>query len=98
MAPDTLEGWCRAAAHALRPGGSLLMILRPESLSELLAAWSGRFGGPALLPVHTRPGPATRLLARGVKGARAPLSLAPSLRVDAELRTMLADGRARIDP
>ena len=97
MAADTLEAWCRAAAHALAPGGTLTMIARPRSLCDLLAAWGGRFGGPALVPVHTREGAATRLLARGTKGARAPLVLLPSLTVDAAMRMALADGTARVD-
>ena len=96
MDGDTLAAWCRAAAAALRPGGSLTMIVRPASLSGLLAAWGGRFGGPALLPVHTREGPATRLLARGAKGARAPLAMLPSLHVNDAFARALADGTAQV--
>ena len=93
---DTLEAWCRAAVAALAPGGTLTVIVRPASLPALLAAWRGRFGGPALLPVHTRDGPATRLLARGAKGARTPLAMLASLRVDDALARALADGTARV--
>lgn len=96
LSNDTFEQWCRTAAHALAADGALAMILRPASLPDLLAAWRGRFGGPTLLPVHTRPGGATRLLARGVRGARAPLALLPSLSVDAAMRAALGEGTARI--
>ena len=101
MPEGLLDAWCRAAAHALAPGGTLTVILRPESLPALLAAWrgsaGGRFGGPTLRPVHTREGAATRLLARGSKGARTPLALRSALHVDAAFRAALADGTARVE-
>ena len=96
MDDGLLEAWCRAAAGALRSGGTLTMILRPASLPALLPAWRGRFGGPALRPVHTRDGSATRLLAHGAKGARAPLAMLPPVHVDRPLARALADGTASV--
>lgn len=96
MDPDLLDAWCRAAAGALRSGGTLTMILRPASLSDLLAAWTPRFGGPSLRPVHTRPGAATRLLAHGAHGARTPPAMLASLHVDETFARALADGTARV--
>lgn len=97
MDAELLDAWCRAAAGALRPGGTLTMILRPASLSDLLAAWTPRFGGPVLRPVHTRPGAATRLLAHGAHGARTPLTMLASLHVDEAFSRALADGTARVE-
>ena len=56
------------------------MIHRAEALSECLAALGGRLGGLAILPIQPRDGAAaTRVLLRGVKGSKAPLSLLPPL-------------------
>ncbi|MCX5497497.1 methyltransferase [Kaistia dalseonensis] len=75
-----LDGWFRAAAALVRPRGTLAVILPADRLGALLAACEGRFGGLALLPVHARPEePALRVLARGVKGSRAPSRLLPGL-------------------
>jgi tRNA1(Val) A37 N6-methylase TrmN6 len=80
MPAGALDRWVRFAATMLRPGGSLTLIYRPDALAGLLAALGGRFGGVVLLPVHPRAGePASRLLARAVKGSRAPLQLRPGL-------------------
>ena len=80
MKADTLEAWCRTASATLVPGGSLTMIVRPEGLTELLAAWVPRFSGPTLRPVHAvSDRRAIRLLAYGRKGRRDPLALLPPL-------------------
>ena len=80
MPAGALDRWIRFAAAMLRPGGSLTLIHRPDALAGLLAALGGRFGGVVLLPVYPRASePASRLLARAVKGSRAPLQLRPGL-------------------
>ena len=99
---DTFEVWARTAAATLRPGGRLTVIARPSNLPAILAAWSGRFSGPFLLPVHTRPGAASRLLAHGRLGARDPLALLPALRLGstgeaASTTDALTSGDAWID-
>lgn len=84
MPAGALDRWIRFAAAMLRPGGSLTVIHRPDALAGLLAALGGRFGGVVLLPVHPRAGePASRLLARAVKGSRAPLQVRPGLSLHA---------------
>ncbi|MDF2116136.1 methyltransferase [Roseiarcaceae bacterium H3SJ34-1] len=76
----TVDPWLRAASAILRPGGTLTLIHRPDSLPAILAACEGRLGDVAVLPVHARPQePATRILLRGIKGSRAPFRLAPPL-------------------
>jgi tRNA1(Val) A37 N6-methylase TrmN6 len=75
-----LEGWIGASLALLQPGGRFLMIHRPETLTELLGAFTGRLGGVAILPIHPRAdAPAHRLLVAGVKGAKAPTRLLAGL-------------------
>jgi tRNA1(Val) A37 N6-methylase TrmN6 len=75
---DTLRQWLRAAARLLRPQGVITLVWRADGLADVLAALATGFGAVAVLPVHPKPGtPAIRVLARAVKGSRAPLSLLP---------------------
>ncbi len=79
-APDTLGQWVGAAGRLLRPQGVVTLIWRADGLDSLLAALAAAagFGAVTLLPVHPKPDvPAIRVLARAVKGSRAPLSLLP---------------------
>ena len=60
-----------------------------ERLSALLAAFETRFGAITVLPLSPREGePAHRVLVRGIKGSRAPLTLLASRALHA------GDGRA----
>ncbi len=80
VADAPLAEWTRAALALLAPGGIFAMIHRAEALSDCLAALGGRLGGLAILPIQPRDGAAaTRVLLRGVKGSKAPLSLLPPL-------------------
>ncbi len=107
LAPEDLIGrWMRFAAALVRPGGTLSVIYRADSLGDLLAATTPRFGDLVLLPVHPRPGTAaTRVLLHGVRDSRAPLRLMPGLVLHgaaghgfrSEVEAILR-GRARLDP
>ncbi|MGP0106713.1 tRNA1(Val) (adenine(37)-N6)-methyltransferase [Rhodoblastus sp.] len=75
-----VEKWLRAALSLLRPGGLLVAIHRADALAELLAALSGRLGELRVLPLFPREGEkAMRVILRGRKGSKAPLSLLPGL-------------------
>ncbi|MBG0811001.1 methyltransferase [Methylosinus sp. H3A] len=75
-----LEPWLRASLALLRPGGVFVMIHRADALQECLACIGGRLGAIGLLPVAAHAGEAaTRILLRGVKGSKGPLSLLPPL-------------------
>jgi tRNA1(Val) A37 N6-methylase TrmN6 len=96
-----LDDWLRAAAWALRPGGEIIVVSLAAAIADILAALAGRFGGAALLPLHSRPGrPAERLLLRAVKGSRAAPSILPGLTLHgatgpaftAEMDRVLRDG------
>jgi tRNA1(Val) A37 N6-methylase TrmN6 len=78
VASAPLADWVRGALALLASGGVFAMIHRAEALAECLAAVDGRLGAVTIEPIHTRAGmAATRILLRGVKGSRAPLTLLP---------------------
>lgn len=80
MPHDLFERWIRSAAAIVRPRGGLAVIARPQSIGEILAALSGRFGRIEILPIHPRPDAAAiRIVVRGVRASRAGLSLMPPL-------------------
>ena len=85
MPPGSLDGWIRAAARWVRPGGTLTLVHRVAALGELLAALDGRFGAVDVLPLAaTAREPATRMLVSARKGSRGPLRLlAPLVTHDA---------------
>jgi tRNA1(Val) A37 N6-methylase TrmN6 len=76
MNDGLLETWMRTVTAIVKPGGGFALIARPESLSEVLTAASGRFGALKVKPVHARNGEAAiRVLVKGTKGSRARLEL-----------------------
>lgn len=77
---DVVEVWIAAAARLLAPGGSLVMIHRPEALAELLPALAKRFGEIRLRPVQPRAdASAARVLIAARLGRKSPLALLPPL-------------------
>lgn len=79
MPAAEIELWVKTAATHAAPGGEAIVIHVAERLGDLLAAFEGRFGALTILPLTPREGePAHRLLIRGIKGSRAPLTLLAS--------------------
>lgn len=75
-----LADWLAACFALLAPGGTLVMIHRPASIADSLAALRGRAGDIRLKFVHPRADkPAVRFLLRAKKASRAPLAIAPPL-------------------
>ena len=71
-----LAVWVKTANRLLAPHGTLTLIWRADRLAEALAALDRHFGDIALLPVHPRPDePAIRVILRGRKASRAPLTI-----------------------
>jgi tRNA1(Val) A37 N6-methylase TrmN6 len=63
-----------------RANGRMAMIHKAEALPRILAAFEGRFGALAVLPIQARQGEdAIRVLVQGIKGSRAPMTLKPAL-------------------
>lgn len=80
MPEDGLDAWARFMAAMCRGGGMATIIHRADALPAILAALANRFGGLKILPVHPRAvEPANRVIVRGIKGSRAPLTLLPAL-------------------
>jgi tRNA1(Val) A37 N6-methylase TrmN6 len=72
--------WLRACLALTRPGGILVAIHRADGLDALLEAVAGRLGGIRILPVFPRDRTeAVRVVLRGRKGSKAPLSICPGL-------------------
>ncbi|WP_027172614.1 methyltransferase [Methylobacterium sp. 10] len=75
-----LESWLKACLDLLRPGGTLGLVHRADALPDCLAALQRRFGGIVVRPVQAQiERSAIRLLVTGIKGSRAPFTLAPPL-------------------
>lgn len=80
MPAGGLERWVRFLATALHAHGTLTLIHRASALSQVLDCVEGRFGAVEVIPLFPREGePAIRIIVRGRKGSRAPLSLLPGL-------------------
>ncbi|MEO7223603.1 MAG: methyltransferase [Devosia sp.] len=79
MSPKTLDAWVKSAASHAAPGGEIIFIHVADRLSSLLQAFESRFGAITILPLIPRDGePAHRILIRGIKGSRAPLTVLAS--------------------
>ena len=79
MSPEALDLWARTAATHAAPGGEVIFIHTADALPALLAAMQARFGAITVLPLVPREGEAAhRILVRGIKGSRAPLTLLAS--------------------
>lgn len=76
MEANALDTWVKCAASCAAPDGTAIFIYPAEGLADLLAAFDRRFGALTILPLSPRPGDAaTRIILRGKKGSRAPLTL-----------------------
>ena len=85
MEREGLDRWIKTAAGCAAPDGEVIFIHVSESLGPLLSAFEVRFGAITVLPLTPRPGAAaTRVLVRGIKGSRAPLTLLSSRALHAE--------------
>ena len=72
----SLEQWLRALLRALKPGGTLSLVHRPESLGVILPVLEGRAGRVRISPLFPKPGAAAhRILLQATKANRTPLQL-----------------------
>lgn len=80
MPAGSLGRWVQFLTRVARPGATLTIIHRPDTLTDLLRLLEGRFGELKILPLHPRSRePAVRIIIQGTKGSRAPLVLLPGL-------------------
>ncbi|VAW18391.1 tRNA (adenine37-N(6))-methyltransferase TrmN6 [hydrothermal vent metagenome] len=76
MQNDDLDKWVKCAASSAAAGGEVIFIHSIGALPRLLGSFSARFGNISVLPISSRPQQNTsRVLIRGIKGSRAPMSL-----------------------
>ena len=75
-----LADWVRFACVMARPKGTISIVHRANALSQILVALEGHVGGIEIFPLWPAAGkPASRVIVRGIRGSRAPLTLRPGL-------------------
>ena len=78
MTPELLENWIKTAAHVARAKATIVMIVRPQNLPELLKGFERRFGSIKILPLQPKPNtPANRLIIQSIFGGRGALQILP---------------------
>lgn len=94
----TLDSWVKCACALTRAKGHVTLVHRADALAQVLTIMQKRLGDLRVLPVQPRSDKAaTRILVRGRRDARTPVTLlpplilqndagAPSLRAEAILR------------
>jgi tRNA1(Val) A37 N6-methylase TrmN6 len=76
----TLDTWVKCAAALAKARGHVTFIHRADALAQLLTVMQKRLGDLHVLPVLPKPNKAaTRVLVRGRRDARAPVTLLPPL-------------------
>lgn len=79
-AEGTLDNWVKCACALTRSGGHISFIHRADALDRLLTVMHKRLGDLHVLPIMPKPeSAATRVLVRGKRDARAPVTLLPPL-------------------
>jgi tRNA1(Val) A37 N6-methylase TrmN6 len=80
MGAGELDDWLRFLAAASKPRGTCTVIHMAEALPELLNAFGGRFGSLRVIPLYPKADTsAIRVIIRGQKGNRGPISIAPGV-------------------
>jgi tRNA1(Val) A37 N6-methylase TrmN6 len=75
-----LGDWVRFACTMVKPKGSVSFVHRADALAALLSALDGHVGGIEIFPLWPAQGkPASRVIVRGIRGSRAPLTLRSGL-------------------
>lgn len=101
--PGLIGSWAVSLARALRPRGTLTLVLGADHLATGLAALAAAgCGSPALYPFWPKPGrPARLILVRAIRGGRGPAQLLPGLtlhqsdgRFTPEAEAVLREGAA----
>jgi len=75
-----LAVWLRVTCAMARPKGTVTIIHRSDALPEMLQAVQGKLGGLTAFPLWPTEGQhASRVLLQGIKGSRAPFTMAQGL-------------------
>ncbi|KAG1650449.1 tRNA1(Val) (adenine(37)-N6)-methyltransferase [Nymphon striatum] len=99
MDGQTIEVWSRTAASICKASGHFSIIVRPQSVGEVIAGFTGRFGGIRMTSVHPRVGEdAIRILVTGKKGSKQKLAItAPLILHEGEGRDFTVEADALIN-
>ena len=80
IADAGLEAWIEFLIKAVREGGSITLIHRADRLGDILKHLSPKVGSIRIRPMHPfAASPAKRVIVRGVKTGKAPLTLLAGL-------------------
>ncbi len=80
MADDGFPAWASFLLAAVRDGGTITLIHRADRLADILTAFGAKAGSFQIRAIHPfADEPAKRVLARAVRGGKAPLQLLPPL-------------------
>lgn len=75
-----LEDWVRFACVMAKPKGTVTFVHRADALPRLLDAMTGHLGGIEVFPLWpAQDKPASRVIIRGRRGSKAPLTLQQGL-------------------
>lgn len=76
----TLDSWVKCACALTRAKGYVTFIHRADALDRLVTVMHKRLGDLRILPIQPKPDlPASRILIRGKRDAKAPVTLLPPL-------------------
>lgn len=90
-----LERWIKCLAVFVKPGGTVSLVHRADSLPELIQCLAGRFGAISVFPLFPRRGVAAkRIILQARKGSRAPMSLLPGMVIHEEGRDFTEQAQA----
>jgi tRNA1(Val) A37 N6-methylase TrmN6 len=78
LADAGLEGWIGFLIKAVREGGTITLIHRADRLGDILRLFAPKIGSIQVRPIHPFANvPAKRVLVRGIKTGKAPMSILP---------------------
>ncbi|MEE9375531.1 MAG: methyltransferase [Rhizobiaceae bacterium] len=82
MEEGLLLAWIKTAAVVAKPKATITLILRTESLSEILSTFGNRFGSVRILPIHpTAKAPSNRIIVSAISTGKAALKILPQLNI-----------------
>ncbi|WP_196504360.1 tRNA1(Val) (adenine(37)-N6)-methyltransferase [Aestuariivirga litoralis] len=93
--PEDLELWVKLLHAMVAPRGTVTLIHRADSLSDILDAMRGKFGDIRIAPLFPRQGaPASRIIVQGIKASKAPLQILPGLNLHNQDNTFTPEAEA----
>lgn len=80
MPSQIINKWIKTANIVLKDKGTLLLIVKPDSLGDNITALVGNFGNIRLLPIQAQSGKiAKRIIIMAQKNSKTPMTIQPPL-------------------